>query len=211
MMVDTATRNRVGGEIALSGVRPSECGSRSAPRWHVVQTHPGAEPLAVTELANQHIASLLPLRIHEPEPDAPNAPRRHRKRSTLPRFGPAFPGYIFALFDVGADRWRSIHSTRGVKRLFSYDPERPIPVPIGVVERIMANLSRNLIPVVSRHMPRPNAAPIPLGAIVTLIAEPFARQDAICIRSDDRGGCIRVQMLATGWEVEVSRDAVVAL
>lgn len=210
-MVDSGARNRIGGEEALSGARPLECGSRSGPRWHVAQTHPGAEALAVSELANQHFASLLPLRIHEPQPEAPNAPRRHRKRNSLPRFGPAFPTYLFVLFDVARQPWRTIHSTRGVKRLFSYDPERPIPVPVGVVERLMAQLARNQIPVLSRHMPQPDAAPVPLGAIVTIMAEPFARQDAICIRSDDRAGCIRVQILATGWEVEVRRGDVVAL
>lgn len=211
MMVDAATRDGVTGNRALSGDRPSECGSRSGPRWHVVQTHQGAEAVAVSELANQHFASLLPLRIYEPEAEQPNAPRRHRKRSVLPRFLPAFPGYIFVLFDAQRQPWRSIHNTRGVKRLFSYDPERPIPVPVGVVERLMANLSRNLIPTVRKHMAQPDAEPIPLGAIVTMLAGPFARHDAICIRADDRGGYLRVQMLATGWEIEVQRVDVAAL
>ena len=34
----------------------------------------------------------------------------------------AFPGYLFAAFDVRADRWRSIIYTRGVKGLFCSTP-----------------------------------------------------------------------------------------
>lgn len=200
--LDSPSVDSVTTGYALSGARPSECGSHSGARWYVAQTHRGAERLAVEELANQHFATLLPMRLIMPQPRDPAAPRRHRRQDDLPRVSPAFPGYLFVLFDQHAQPWRSIHSTRGIKRLFSTAPERPTPVPVGVVERLMAGLTKSL----AMALPTDDAEPIPEGAICLVLAGPFARQEGVCIRSGR--GTVRLRMLAAGWDLDLRRDQV---
>lgn len=204
-VLDTSSGGRVPDGHALPGVRPLECGSHSGPRWYVVQTHRGAERLAVLELANQDFPTLLPLRCLAPKPDEPSGPRRHRRREAAPRIVPAFPGYLFVLFDQAAQPWRRIHGTRGVRRLFSTSPERPTPVPVGVVERLMAKLSAQNI----ADVPLSEAGdPVPDGAIVTVLSGPFVRQQAICIRSAARNTVVVVRLLTLGWDVELPRSEV---
>jgi transcription antitermination factor NusG len=197
--LDAPRADHVTDKGALSGARPSECGSHSGARWYVVQTHRGAERTAVIELANQDFAALLPLRRIDPKPADPSAPRRHRKRDELPTVAPAFPGYLFVLFDQAAQPWRAIHSTRGVKRLFSITPERPTPVPVGVVERLMARLAKDMV----AKLPTEAGDPIPEGAIVTVLSGPFAGQEGVCIHGNGRH--VRLRMLASGWDLEMPR------
>lgn len=201
-MVDSPARDSLMGEQALSGARPSECGSRSGPRWYVLQTHRGAEPLAVEELSNQNFATLLPLRRIGPDEPAPHQPRKHRRRAHFARFAAAFPGYLFVLFDMDRQPWRAIHSTRGIKRLFSYADERPIPVPVGVVEGMMARMSRNMLPTLTIR----EDDPLDDGVIVTVTS--MGGQPALVVRGALKAGCVRVQMLATGWPAEVPRSMV---
>jgi len=54
-----------------------------------------------------------------------------------------FPGYLFIALDLGRDRWLSIRSTIGVSRLFTQDG-RPVPVPVGIVESLVAHSDGNL-------------------------------------------------------------------
>jgi transcription antitermination factor NusG len=205
-MLDRNARHAVADAGALSGARPSECGSHIGPRWYVAQTHPNAERLAMVELANQDFASLAPLRRIEPQPRPSNQPRRHRKREDGPRTTLAFPGYLFVLFDRDAQPWRCIHHTRGVKRLFSLSEDRPIPVPIGVVERLMAKLAKDL----SIALPHKADDPIPDGALVRVLSGPLAGSEAICLRSSPRGP-VHARMLATGWQMELPREALSVL
>lgn len=204
MALDTTRRDTLLDNQALSGARPSECGSRFGPRWYVVQTYRGEERLAVEELANQNFATLLPLRRREPCPVDPGAPRQHRKRDDRPPYTAAFPGYLFVLFDVAVDPWRCIHSTRGVKRLFSIREDRPVPVPVGVVERLMARLSKGLV----MHLPTEPAEPIPDGALVHVLSGPFLGQQGVCLRSDARAGTVRLRLLTSAWDVDIARAEV---
>jgi len=204
MALDTTHRDGVTERHALSGARPSECGSHSGPRWYVAQTHRGAERLAVEELANQNFATLLPLRRRDPRPVDPSAPRQHRKRDDGPPYTAAFPGYLFVLFDITADPWRCIHSTRGVKRLFSISEDRPVPVPVGVVERLMARLSKGLV----MHLPTEPGEMIPDGALVSVLSGPFLGQQGVCLRSDIRAGTVRLRLLTSAWDVDIARAEV---
>ena len=46
-------------------------------------------------------------------------------------------GYVFVALDLGRDRWRSINGTFGVAQLVTTQ-SRPIPVPTGIVEALIA-------------------------------------------------------------------------
>ena len=47
-----------------------------------------------------------------------------------------FTNYIFVLFDIAQEMWRSINSTRGVVHLLPLHAEEPQPVPVGFVEEL---------------------------------------------------------------------------
>lgn len=51
---------------------------------------------------------------------------------------PFFPGYLFVELDLPNQDWGSIGRTQGVKRLLSTPEHRPLPVPVGFVEALMA-------------------------------------------------------------------------
>jgi transcriptional antiterminator RfaH len=89
----------------------------------VVQTQPRSESKAVWHLARQGFESYLPR--YEKR-------RRHARRIETVT-APLFPRYLFVAIDIGAQRWRSIHSTIGVSRLVCNGDE-PAALADGVVE-----------------------------------------------------------------------------
>jgi transcriptional antiterminator RfaH len=97
-------------------------------RWYVVQTQSRAEERALWHLENQGFQCFLP-RFRKQTRHA------RRSRSVLE---PLFPRYLFAQIDLNATAWRSINGTRGVVALLANGP-KPMPVPEGMVERLMAD------------------------------------------------------------------------
>jgi transcriptional antiterminator RfaH len=61
-------------------------------------------------------------------------------RSARVVLAPLFPAYFFVTLDTSRDKWRSINGTRGVSRIVA-NRERPVPVPLGVVEAIRDRLN----------------------------------------------------------------------
>lgn len=116
----------------------SDHASRSvAPRWFVVSTYPQAE--------FQVNAALGAFRRHLPTIVDHRTLMRHGrpvlkdgKRQTEEVIRPFFPGYLFVHLDLSDPSWAAINRTQGVKRLMSTTELRPMPVPIGVVEALMA-------------------------------------------------------------------------
>ena len=98
----------------------------SGASWYVVFTRPNGEELAAQHLKRQGFSTYLPRRL---------TMRRHaRKQERVIR--PLFPRYLFVGLDLGAQRWRSVHSTVGVSRLVCRG-DVPAPVPEGVVEKLI--------------------------------------------------------------------------
>lgn len=106
-----------------------------AARYYVALTNPGADQVARVELERVGIAVTLLTRIYESPVDQVRPWRGGAQRSA-----PLFPGYLFLSMDVGAAgaRWRLACSRRGVQRLLGPTPERPQPVPVGIVEDLVA-------------------------------------------------------------------------
>ena len=96
------------------------------PRWYVVESKPQAEALARDQLQNQGFDVLLPTFIR----------RRVTAHGEVDVTVPLFLRYLFVIFAVDAVRWRSINSTRGVRRILGNDPDKPTPLPVGVGERL---------------------------------------------------------------------------
>lgn len=93
--------------------------------WYVARTHVNAESKAVSNLIRQNFETYLP---------TCSCWRSHARRREVVR-RPLFPGYVFVGFDIEITRWRSIFSTVGVVKLICAN-ERPVKVPVGVVESI---------------------------------------------------------------------------
>ena len=96
-------------------------------RWFLVRSQPKRESQAEWHLRAQGFGTFLP--------QFQKTIRHARKLRTVK--APLFPGYLFTLLDLERDPWWCVRSTVGVARLFSTCEERPIPVPIGIVELLI--------------------------------------------------------------------------
>jgi transcription elongation factor/antiterminator RfaH len=103
-------------------------------RWFLAQTLAKSEARAEFHLGAQGFRTYLP-RIQKTI--------RHARQLKTVR-APLFPGYVFVILDLGRDRWLSVRSTFGVSRLITTQDGRPIPVPGGIVESLIARSEANL-------------------------------------------------------------------
>jgi transcriptional antiterminator RfaH len=94
-----------------------------------------------------------------------------------------FPGYGFVEIDPERQRWRSINGTRGVLHLVMAH-EKPIAVPVGVVEEFLEFADADGIVDLSRGLN--------VGSEVRLRAGPFAGAVGLLTSLDDKG---RVEIL----------------
>lgn len=99
-----------------------------AQRFYVVETHHGAEQVALMNLLNQGYEVFMPTVA---------VATLDRKRQPTESIRPVFSGYAFVRFDIENTRWRSINGTRGVKRILG-EGEAPTAIPEGVIEDIQA-------------------------------------------------------------------------
>ncbi len=98
-------------------------------RWFVVQTAPGQEPVAESNLRNQKFDVFHPTRIVEKR-----HPRYYNLSSSVMQ--PLFPGYVLVKFDRDVDRWESINGTRGCQRILGVG-EKPTPISTADVDDLM--------------------------------------------------------------------------
>jgi transcription antitermination factor NusG len=158
---------------------------REGERWFVAQTLFHREQLARFHLGAQGFRAFLP-RFRKTV--------RHARR-LQEAIAPLFAGYIFVLLDPERDRWRSINGTFGVARLVTAQ-ERPVPVPTGVVETLLAAVDEFGLVRFDRGL-KP-------GQHVRVLAGPLAQHLGVLERLDAKG---RVQVLL---EV-MGREAVVMM
>lgn len=123
--------------------------------------------------------------------------RRPRKPPVVRQY---FPGYLFVRFDVALDDWRCIPTMRGVRRLFSITPEKPLPLPEGLMDWMIAHLAP--------YRPNEHIKPIPVGSIVTLLQGPFGGFTAECITSDEEKVRVRLTILGRSVDLTINREQV---
>lgn len=121
-----------------------------------------------------------------------------RKRQ---RVRPLFPNYLFVAFDVMELDWRTIPHTIGVRRLFSSDVEKPIPLPAGFVEELQAH---------GRPEQPERVQPfLRDGDVVKLLSGPFKNYSGL-VRLDPKARvCVLLQMLGQERLVAVGTNNVV--
>ncbi len=177
------------------------CGSY-CPRWFIVRTHWGEEATAAEQIVKQGFTAYLPEHVAGPARGA----RSKRDNVVVDAAGnigrrlPLFPRYLFVYFDPDMDRWRPICSTRGVERLFGATPERPTPVPHGIVESLLE------LPEISAVFKPPSLE----GKIVRVMnGGPWHQFQGICKwSSDKRVGVLMSVFGRDGSVVPFQRDQV---
>lgn len=160
------------------------------PRWHCVQTWPRHERLVAAELAKRGLTAHLP-----------EFARIAGNDQVI--LVPLFPGYLFVQFDVAADPWRCIARLPGVACLFSVN-ERPIPLPVGVVERLIDAIGPDGAADRDADPLRPLAA----GAVVRIDAGPFAGLLGLVEACDRLTARVLLMVLGRHTPVTVPRRSV---
>ncbi len=178
-----------GGGGALSAVRQPD------PRWYVLQTHQHAESWAEANLKRAGYDTFLPM-IQEM--------RRDRVLRTMTRKvdAPCFAGYLFIRFCATTDPWRwPVLKAQGVKRIFCTMSDRPIPVPHGQIEKLMAEAD-------ARRVVTTTAPPFAAGTELMVTAGPFTDREGVCQWSSETRTRLLMQVLGAEVVVEVARGAV---
>jgi transcriptional antiterminator RfaH len=144
--------------------------SASRLRWFAASVQPGRCDVAELHLARQGFKSFVPKR---------EAMVRSGRR-LVSKVSPFFPGYMFISFDVERTRWRAVNATFGVRSLIMQG-DRPVPVPAGLVESMLAMTEADGLLDVSGGL-RP-------GDQVKLLAGPFTDLVGRLDRLDGGGRC----------------------
>src|SRR5262249_35469450 len=153
-------------------------------RWFLVHTQPKAERKAEMHLGAQGFRTHLP---------TIQKTIRHARQLRTIR-APLFPRYLFLILDPARDRWLSVQSTVGVSSVFTCE-DRPVPVPEGIVERLIQNTDEANIALFTNGLSA--------GQPVRILTGPFADFVGTLERLDDAGR-VRVLLDMMGTEVPVA-------
>jgi transcription elongation factor/antiterminator RfaH len=157
-------------------------------RWFLAHTRPRSELKAEFHLRAQGFRTYLP--------QFRRTIRHARQLRTI--LAPLFPRYLFLILDLERDRWLSVRSTVGVSSLVTCEG-RPVPVPMGVVESLIARSDGNVTvfdPVII------------VGQSVRILSGPFADFVGTLARLDDAGRVrVLLEMMGTAVPVALHRSA----
>jgi transcription elongation factor/antiterminator RfaH len=152
-------------------------------RWYLAHTLPKSERRAEMHLRAQGFRTYLPQITKT---------IRHARQFRSVR-APLFPRYTFLILDLSRDRWLSVRSTVGVSSLFTCEG-RPVPVPAGVVENLIAHSDGSLTRL---------DVGLTKGQSVRIVSGPFANLVGTLDRLDEAGRT-RVLLKIMGSAVPVS-------
>jgi transcriptional antiterminator RfaH len=155
--------------------------------WYVIHTQPKKEEIAVQNLINQAFTVFLP-KCH--------AVRHHARKKTVV-LTPLFPRYLFIKPSPISPAWSAVDSTRGVSYILRQRNQEPVPMPIGIVEALMAaQVSDQIVPLSSLALFKP-------GEKVQVLEGAFAGNVAIYekLTSEDR---VQILLDILGRDIRVS-------
>ena len=165
------------------------------PRWYVLETNGGKADFAEANLKRAGYETFQPLvRVLKRDPILKTLTRKVDV--------PCFPGYLFVKFCALTDPWRwPVLKTQGVRRIFCTMTDRPIPVPRGEIERLIAEAEVRRV--IDSELP-----PFAAGTELVVTAGPFADHAGVCQWSSETRTKLLLQMLGSEVVVEVARGAV---
>jgi len=182
-------------ETSVPGDRDSAlpCGSNPGRRWFCVLAHWRHEQVAANNLLAQGFRPFLPLHyVQRPSGEVAVVS--------------LFPPYLFVEFDPEVDPWRRIYSTRGVRQLFSTAPERPTPIPVGIVESLISRAGPEGI---IGARPATDLPPLAEGDRAIVLTGPLADLAGICKWSTRSRVRLLLEIMGGGnVEVTVPRGSV---
>jgi transcription elongation factor/antiterminator RfaH len=159
-------------------------------RWFLAHTLPKSEWKAELHLGAQGFRTYLP-QIWKTI--------RHARQLRTVRT-PLFPRYLFVILDLKRDRWLSVRSTVGVSRLLTHRDDRPIPVPVGVVEALIERSEANDVTRLDSGLVK--------GQPVRILRGPFADFVGTLERLDAAGRVkVLLEMMGTAVPVTLHRSA----
>jgi len=157
-------------------------------RWFLVHTLPNGERKAEFHLGAQGFRAYYP-QIEKTI--------RHARQLRTVR-APLFARYLFVTLNLERDRWLSVRSTIGVSRLFTQNG-RPVPVPVGIVESLLARSDGQLMRLDSGLVE---------GQMVKILSGPFAEFVGPLQRLDDTGRVqVLLNLMGTAVPVLIHRSA----
>ena len=157
-------------------------------RWFLAHTLPKSESRAEIHLRAQGFRTYLP---------QINKTIRHARQFRNVR-APLFARYMFLILDLSHDRWLSVRSTVGISSLFTCQG-RPVPVPAGVVEHLIAYYNETLA------SPDPGLTE---GQSVRILSGPFANLVGTLDRLDAAGRTrVLLDIMCTSVPVTIHRLA----
>jgi transcription elongation factor/antiterminator RfaH len=158
-------------------------------RWFLAHTHPKCEWKAELHLGAQGFKTYLP--------QIDKTVRHARKLRTVR--SPLFPRYLFVILDLGRDRWLSVRSTVGISRLVTTQDGRPVPVPVGIVEALIARSEGNVTRL---------DIDLAKGQQVRILSGPFADFVGTLQRLDGAGRVqVLLELMGTAIPVTLNRSA----
>jgi transcription elongation factor/antiterminator RfaH len=160
-------------------------------RWYAVQTLPQREFGARAQLEAQSYRIFLPCHL--------KTVRHARKLKTIN--APFFPRYLFVQLDLSRDRWRSINGTFGVASLIM-DGERPMPVPVGIVEALQARLQPDAASAHNDDLQVGQSVEVMVGPFANLAGELESCEGKTRVR-------VLLQLMGSLKRVSLDRDAIV--
>jgi len=168
------------------------CGSLPDARWFCASVGPGREGLARDRLEGLGFGAFLPVVTR----------RVRHARQTWIAARPLFPRYLFLRFDARRDAWKRAYTLGLGVRIFGASPERPTPLPAGLVEGWIAEgfdrpIGRDLAPDL-----------IAAGAEVRLTDGPFCDSLGVCLWDDGRRVRVLLSLLGRQVQAEVARERV---
>lgn len=177
------------GELAEERIRAGIASIRvpvvTGERWYCLQAYRGMDLIALESVLRLGFPGLV-VRFERELPD-----RRRVLR-------PLFPGFLFGRFDRDFDDWRPLATAPGVRRLFGATPERPTPLPFGVVERIIWQMRDDGV---AREEPLPEPEPIEIDAEYRVMAGPLEDLRGICRWAE--GDRVRLWQTILGREIPI--------
>lgn len=140
--------------------------------WYVATTKPFQELIAEQNLIQRGLQPFNPkCRVDR---------TIHNRRTSVIRS--YLPGYIFIHFDITERFWKYIHTTRGISRLLSGDPETPTRIPLIMMRVILDRCVGGFVD--EAEVDKAIEKIVPVGALVRLTAGPLEGREGRVVWSE---------------------------
>lgn len=165
-------------------------------RWYVVETHPMQERRVARSLAEADYTAYLPI---------DRVKRRDRKAFLGWRWehAPMFGNYLFFQLEPDVTPWTPVRYMEGVRRVHMSAAQRPVPLPVGFVEGLIADAPRRL------ELPDLKLPEFPKDTLLRVVEGPLSGQCVLCKRSDQERTDVEIEIFGGRVMVQMPNSALI--